>query len=226
MDNWQNLLYPLGYLSSLLFGARIVIQWLSSEVKQKSVVPTVFWKLSLGGNLMLMMHSFIQVQFHVFIIQIGNAVISWRNLNLKKPVEDRVQLKKVIYILVAALTFSSLMFFIFNDLSFGWFRIPNFENKSAISPIWHAIGFIGLGLFASRFWIQWIEAEKQKTSNLGPLFWWVSLVGDLLILVYFAKIKDPVNLIGPIFGIIPYVRNLILISKKNKISENKGVLHG
>lgn len=227
MDEWRQFLYPLGFLSSLMFGGRILIQWAASEIKQQSVVPKLFWQLSLIGNILLMIHSFIQVQYHVFVIQIGNALISWRNLNLMEPSASQVKLKNVIALLVGALTLFSLLFVVFNglngqDLS-SWFRTPTnliFESSQRqINSNWHILGFIGLTLFSSRFWIQWISSEKQKKSALSPLFWWISLIGDLMILVYFAKIKDPVNLVGPVFGLIPYIRNLMLLRKSKVTAE-------
>jgi lipid-A-disaccharide synthase len=76
------------------------------------------------------------------------------------------------------------------------------------------LGFSGILLFNSRFLIQWWEAETLKKSTLGPLFWWMSVSGGSLSIIYFAYIADPVNLIGPSLGMIPYIRNLMLIYKK------------
>ncbi|QLH36144.1 MAG: lipid-A-disaccharide synthase N-terminal domain-containing protein [Parachlamydiaceae bacterium] len=76
-----------------------------------------------------------------------------------------------------------------------------------------SFGFAGLILFNSRFWIQWWHAEQTQTSTLGRSFWWISLAGALCSIAYFARIQDPVNLIGPVIGMIPYVRNLMLLHK-------------
>jgi lipid-A-disaccharide synthase len=69
-------------------------------------------------------------------------------------------------------------------------------------------------LFSSRFWVQWWHAEKLCQSQLNPLFWWLSLCGGLLSLVYFIHLGDLVNALGPGFGTIPYLRNLMLIYRK------------
>jgi len=224
-DDWRLFLYNIGFLSSLAFGGRILLQWVISERSKESVVPKAFWQLSFCGNVLLMVHSLIQVQFHVFIIQTGNALISWRNLNLLKTPGQQASPKNVIFALISALSVSAALFFIMNIYGHSgattWFRDPSNIWFSPIgrpvSMAWHICGCVGLILFSSRFWIQWWCAEKQKTSYLGPLFWWISLVGDLLMLVYFARIKDPVNLIGPIFGLIPYIRNLMLIYKNKAV---------
>jgi lipid-A-disaccharide synthase len=76
---------------------------------------------------------------------------------------------------------------------------------------------MGLALFSTRFWIQWWCAEQEKKSYLSGSFWWISLIGESLCLIYFLKIHDPVNSIGPAFGLIPYIRNLMLIYKKQPI---------
>lgn len=84
-DQWREGLYFLGFLSSLAFGLRMAFQWLYSEYLGKSTVTPTFWKLSLTGNILLAFHAFIQLQYHVFIIQVGNGFIAWRNLNLMQP---------------------------------------------------------------------------------------------------------------------------------------------
>jgi lipid-A-disaccharide synthase len=98
-----------------------------------------------------------------------------------------------------------------------WFRLPASSDSDLLTPhigwMWHSIGFVGLLLFSSRFWVQWWNAEQLHTSHLGPMFWWLSLVGGMLTLVYFIRIDDPVNIVGPAFGLLPYIRNLILLRK-------------
>lgn len=221
IDLWREWLYPIGFLSSIAFSSRMLLQWITSEVKGQSVVMPIFWKLSLCGNILLALHSLIQVQFHVCLIQTCNAVISWRNLNLMKPLDQQNTLSQTIKILVIA-TLSIFSIFLFNGYYFlgnsdAWFRVPSTpwqDNANLhISFVWHLIGFIGLALFSSRFWVQWWCAEQQKLSYLGGSFWWISLIGESLCLTYFLKIHDPVNSIGPAFGLIPYVRNLMLIYK-------------
>lgn len=214
-------LYPLGFLAAFAFSSRMLIQWLSSEAKGKSYVTPLFWKLSLAGNILLAAHSFIQIQFHVCIIQVCNAVISWRNLNLMKPKTHQITTRQTCYLLITAIVITLTSFawqnnFILSDIH-NWFRIPttpwqqHFQKPLHLS--WHLFGFVGLALFSSRFWLQWWCAEKQQRSYLGPAFWWVSLTGESICLVYFLSIHDPVNFIGPAFALIPYIRNLILIRK-------------
>jgi len=44
----------LGFLGQVLFTGRMVVQWIVSEKSKKSVVPPVFWWMSLIGSSMLM----------------------------------------------------------------------------------------------------------------------------------------------------------------------------
>ena len=90
------------------------------------------------------------------------------------------------------------------------------NNLSTIEIIFLVIGFIGQGLFASRFVFQWIYSEKKGESHIPLIFWYLSIFGGLGLLTYAIFRKDPVIIIGQIFGIFIYVRNLILIYNKAK----------
>ena len=82
------------------------------------------------------------------------------------------------------------------------------------------IGFIGQGLFASRFIFQWVYSEKKGESTIPIIFWYLSIFGGIGLLTYAIFRKDPVIIIGQVFGIFIYLRNLILIYKKRKRKEN------
>ena len=76
------------------------------------------------------------------------------------------------------------------------------------------VGFIGQGLFASRFVFQWIYSEKKGESSIPIIFWYLSIFGGLGLLIYAISRKDPVIITGQLFGIFIYLRNLILIYAK------------
>lgn len=214
-ESLREILYPLGFLSGLMFGGRFLVQWLSSELKGKSIVPRSFWYLSLAGNVMLYLHAFIQLQFHVFIVQACNGVISWRNINLSQSPQKRFSFQSTCFIFVLSILFSAVLFYIYSGGE--WFRIPKvgwINTPVSLGMLWHFFGFTGIILFASRFWVQWWCSEIRGVSYLGRPFWWLSLLGDLIMLIYFYTIGDPVNIVGPLFGLIPYVRNLILLRRE------------
>ena len=80
-----------------------------------------------------------------------------------------------------------------------------------------SIGFIGQGLFASRFIFQWIYSEKKGESSIPILFWYLSIFGGIGLLTYAIFRKDPVIITGQLFGILIYLRNLFLIyNRKNE----------
>lgn len=226
MEEWRVFLYPLGFLSVLTFGARFIIQWLQSEKAQKSLAPRPFWQLSLLGNLLLMLHGFIQIQYPVCFVQTCNAIISWRNLNLMQTQRPAVSFKTICTLLIGSVLFISLAFtaqdwWLIRDGN--WFRIPTapWQATSALSVsfFWHALGALASILFSSRFWIQWWFAERTHLSQFPLVFWWLSLIGGILSIAYFLRINDSVNLIGPLVGMIPYIRNLMLIYKSKTTTQ-------
>lgn len=89
-----------------------------------------------------------------------------------------------------------------------------FFNLTFYEIIFLIIGFLGQGLFASRFIVQWIYSEKKGESSIPILFWYLSIFGGIGLLIYAISRKDPVIITGQLFGIFIYVRNLILIYKK------------
>tara|TARA_X000000950_G_C13919822_1_gene662848 strand:- start:10618 stop:10905 length:288 start_codon:yes stop_codon:yes gene_type:complete len=92
--------------------------------------------------------------------------------------------------------------------------IDYLNDLSKIEIIFLIIGFLGQGLFASRFIYQWIYSEKNKQSLIPIGFWYLSIFGGLGLLTYAIFRMDPVIITGQICGILIYTRNLVLIYKK------------
>ena len=92
--------------------------------------------------------------------------------------------------------------------------IDYINSLSNIEIIFLCIGFVGQGLFASRFVFQWIASEKKGESFIPLIFWYLSIFGGIGLLTYAIFRKDPVIIVGQSFGIFIYLRNLILIYKK------------
>ena len=95
--------------------------------------------------------------------------------------------------------------------------IEYIANLSKLEMLFLSIGFLGQGIFASRFIIQWIYSEKKGRSSIPIIFWYLSIFGGLGLLIYAIFRKDPVIIVGQLFGILIYTRNLILIYKKNTL---------
>tara|TARA_Y200000002_G_C22273917_1_gene493326 strand:- start:178 stop:474 length:297 start_codon:yes stop_codon:yes gene_type:complete len=89
-----------------------------------------------------------------------------------------------------------------------------FNNLSQLEVIFLIIGFVGQGLFASRFIVQWIYSEKKGESQIPIVFWYLSIFGGIGLLIYSIFRQDPVIILGQSFGLFIYLRNLFLIYKK------------
>jgi len=76
---------------------------------------------------------------------------------------------------------------------------------------WTTIGWLGNTIFFSRFLVQWYATEKKKRVVVPQAFWWLSLIGSLLLLLY-AIFYDKHNVIifAYAFTWIPYIRSLII----------------
>lgn len=221
-DFWRLLLYfPLGFAPTLFFGSRFIVQWLQSEKAKRSTVTPLFWKLSLAGNILSMIHYTVQVQYPFALIQAANAVISWRNLDLMKNRSRST--RAAIGMMCASIIGITLIFCLQSRFIIGewdWVRTPaKFFNEKRVhhALIWHILGACSAVVFASRFWLQWWQAEHKQRSELGFLFWRLSILGSLLSIFYFIKIQDIVSLINQSFGLIPYIRNIALL-KRQKIT--------
>lgn len=77
--------------------------------------------------------------------------------------------------------------------------------------IWLLIGFLGQGLFAMRFLVQWLHSERRRESVVPLAFWYFSLAGGVTLLAYASYRLDPVFMAGQAFGLLVYSRNLTLI---------------
>jgi lipid-A-disaccharide synthase-like uncharacterized protein len=73
------------------------------------------------------------------------------------------------------------------------------------------LGFCGQGLFFGRFLVQWIASERQGRSVVPIWFWYFSMGGGGLLLIYALLKRDPVFILGQGGGLIIYLRNLYLI---------------
>ena len=77
--------------------------------------------------------------------------------------------------------------------------------------IWIAVGFLGQALFFGRFFVQWIASERRKESVIPRSFWFLSLGGGLILLLYSIHRRDPVFIVGQATGMFIYTRNLWFI---------------
>ncbi|TYO97693.1 lipid-A-disaccharide synthase-like uncharacterized protein [Geothermobacter ehrlichii] len=78
------------------------------------------------------------------------------------------------------------------------------------------LGFTGQALFFMRFLVQWLYSEKHKRSLIPTAFWYFSLGGSSLLLVYAIIRRDLVFIVGQSTGFSIYLRNLYLIARERR----------
>jgi len=83
---------------------------------------------------------------------------------------------------------------------------------------WFIFGMAGQVAFTGRFLFQWIVSEREKKSIVPVYFWYLSLIGASMLLVYFIKRGEAVGAIGQTFGWFVYLRNLMLIHRERHAS--------
>jgi lipid-A-disaccharide synthase-like uncharacterized protein len=86
---------------------------------------------------------------------------------------------------------------------------------------WLALGFIAQGLFTARFLVQWIASERAGRSIVPIAFWFLSVGGGALLLVYAIARRDPVFTLGQAAGLVVYSRNLYLIYREKTREKHK-----
>ena len=65
---------------------------------------------------------------------------------------------------------------------------------------WKLVGYIGVGLFGTRWVVQIIASRKNNKVTMPRLFWIMSLIGSFCLLAYFTFGKnDSVGILSNIF---------------------------
>jgi lipid-A-disaccharide synthase-like uncharacterized protein len=72
----------VGFLGQAFFTARLLVQWLASERKRKSIVPVAFWWLSLLGGLALLSYAIFRRDPVIITGQAMGLFVYVRNLML------------------------------------------------------------------------------------------------------------------------------------------------
>jgi lipid-A-disaccharide synthase-like uncharacterized protein len=76
----ETLWLVVGFAGQLLFTARFLVQWISSERQKRSVIPVGFWYLSVAGGVTLLAYAIYRLD-PVFIAgQATGVFIYARNL--------------------------------------------------------------------------------------------------------------------------------------------------
>jgi len=94
----------------------------------------------------------------------------------------------------------------------------SFLSDLGTEPVWTTVGFVGQATFGSRFILQWIVSEYKKRSHVPTAFWFISLVGSLILLVYSIHRQEPIFVLGFSINTLIYIRNIHLIYKHSGAS--------
>jgi len=85
----------VGFAGQGIFASRFIIQWIVSEKKKMSVIPMVFWYISLAGSIVLLSYAiykqdpvFILGQSTGFIIYLRNIILIKKNIAAQKLPDD------------------------------------------------------------------------------------------------------------------------------------------
>lgn len=86
------------------------------------------------------------------------------------------------------------------------------------------MGIIGQIVFAARFLVQWLFSEYQRRSVMPMSFWYLSILGAAMLLVYSIHLRDPVFILGQAGGVLIYTRNIQLrLRERRSVNSKRGL---
>jgi lipid-A-disaccharide synthase-like uncharacterized protein len=93
---------------------------------------------------------------------------------------------------------------------------------------WLLFGMMAQLVFGARFIVQWIVSERAGKSVMPLAFWFLSVGGGLMTLIYGLVRREPVIIFGQALSTIIYVRNLMLIFRERRtldqLSKDSGAM--
>jgi lipid-A-disaccharide synthase-like uncharacterized protein len=193
----------IGFLAQAFFSARILVQWVLSERARKVLSPSVFWIFSIAGSYLLCLYGWLRQDFSIVLGQFIAYYIYLWNLWAKGL---WVRIPQVLRWVLLATPIVAVVFVCGHAQEF----VEGFLQNEDV-PLWMVIfGSVGQVLFTCRFIYQWWYSSKHGESVLPAGFWWLSLIGSLTIVSYGAMRLDPVLIVGQSFGLVAYIRNLMI----------------
>ncbi len=86
---------------------------------------------------------------------------------------------------------------------------------------WKLIGFAGVLLFSGRWCVQIFASHSAKKSVMPELFWYMSVTGNMLILLYFIFGRtDAVGVLSNLFPMLVAFYNLVLVHREKQIKKH------
>jgi len=206
----QTLIFAIGFLAQILFSARQLTQWISSEKAGKILSPLLFWQLSIVASFLLMIYGILRNDLAILLGQIVTYGVYIRNLHYFGFWE---KIPKVFRVVALSFPVAAIGYLLIGSThNFG-----TLFNNSDISLLLMVWGIAAQIVFTFRFIYQWLYSEKRQMSILPLGFWLISITGSLMVLSYAIIRKDPVLFVGQIFGVIVYGRNIVLGLRQRKV---------
>lgn len=203
-------IYAIGFLAQIFFSARTLFQWIKSEKAQTVVSPASYWILSVAGSYLFFIYGWFRDDFSILLGQFISYYIYLWNLGWKGLWQKFNILLKTV--LIGTPVIASV--FVLKDNSDF---LSRFIFNEEVPPALLLFGSAGQIIFTFRFIYQWIYSVRRKQSVLPLGFWIISLAGSSVIVAYGIFRADPVLILGQSFGIVAYLRNLIIgIHSKTK----------
>jgi lipid-A-disaccharide synthase-like uncharacterized protein len=91
------------------------------------------------------------------------------------------------------------------------------------APFWLAFGLLGNLAFFSRFLVQWVASERARQSYIPITFWYLSLAGSVILLIYAIHRRDPIFTLAYLPNSVVYVRNLVLLRRGEGVGSPPGL---
>jgi lipid-A-disaccharide synthase-like uncharacterized protein len=82
--------------------------------------------------------------------------------------------------------------------------------------LWTSFGFIGAAVFGVRFLIQWISSEKEGHSVIPITFWYCSLAGGLISVLYAVHQQAWPLVLQQTIPVPIYARNIWMVYRDRR----------
>ncbi|MGL5619442.1 MAG: lipid-A-disaccharide synthase N-terminal domain-containing protein [Tannerellaceae bacterium] len=197
------LILLVGLSAQLLFSIRTLVQWIASEKAKKVLSPVLFWQLSLLASFIFCMYGWLRNDFAIVLGQLISYYIYIWNLKIENNWQ---QLNAGVRFLAYAMPIAALLY-VCSDIQGSYDKLFN-QSDLPLSLI--LFGSIGQLIFVFRFIYQWWYSKQLQRSVLPFKFWLISLVGASIIFTYGIIRFDIVLMLGQSFGLVVYIRNMVL----------------
>ena len=195
-----------GVLGQVLFTWRIVDQWIHSERAGRSVVPKTFWGTSFLGSVCRVVYDVHRADPVYLSSDLVSGCIYARNWVIsRRPAAPGAGHAALWPLFVGLALFGGAV----AQAALSEEDVFRFDGALP----WRLLGFAGSALWSGRFVVQWWESERKGHSHLPESFFWMSLVGSVLLFAYAVWRVDWVNMASFALNPIPYARNLILLRR-------------